>query len=81
MTSNVPFRIRIGVTGHRKLTDEQFRFIRERVKVALKRFDEKITLLIQQNKLTQTPYTFLAVSPLAEGADWRPIANAWQGKK
>ncbi len=54
----IPAYVRIGVTGHRTLASEQL--IRESVKSVLGKLDKM---------LRNTPHTFIAVSPLAEGAD------------
>lgn len=54
----LPLIIRIGVTGHRTLPDEQI--IHESVKRVLTRLDEI---------LISTPHAFIVVSPIAEGAD------------
>lgn len=61
--------VRIGVTGHRTLASEQL--IRESVKSVLGKLDKM---------LRHTPYTFIAVSPLAEGADRLAAKEimAWQ---
>jgi hypothetical protein len=59
----LPLIMRIGVTGHRTLPDEQI--IHESVKRVLIRIDEI---------LISTPHAFIAVSPIAEGAD-RLVAN------
>jgi hypothetical protein len=50
--------VRIGVTGHRRLSDE--RTLRQSVREVLARLDRL---------LSHTPHTFVVVSPLAEGAD------------
>ncbi len=66
---NIPAIVRVGVTGHRTLASEQL--IRESVKSVLGKLDKM---------LRNTPHTFIAVSPLAEGAD-RLVAKeilAWQ---
>jgi hypothetical protein len=54
----IPAITRIGVTGHRKLANEQR--LRNSIKKVLSKFDEI---------LSQTPHTFIVISPLAEGAD------------
>lgn len=54
----IPAYVRIGVTGHRTLASEQL--IRESVKSVLGKLDKMLGLI---------PHTFIAVSPLAEGAD------------
>jgi len=54
----IPATVRIGVTGHRKLANEQL--IRNSLQEVLSRID-KI--------LSHTPHTFAVISPLAEGAD------------
>jgi hypothetical protein len=57
----IPFRLRIGVTGHRRLDDE--RALAERVAVVLRRIREV------GPASPRTPVLFTVVSPLAEGAD------------
>ncbi len=54
----IPTTVRIGVTGHRKLADEQL--LRNSLQKVLSRID-KI--------LSQTPHTIAIISSLAEGAD------------
>jgi len=54
----IPATVRIGVTGHRKLANEQL--LRNSVQKVLSCMD-KI--------LCHTPHTFAVISPLAEGAD------------
>lgn len=54
----IPAYVRIGVTGHRTLASEQL--IRESIKSVLGKLDKMLNLI---------PHTFMAVSPLAEGAD------------
>jgi len=70
MTSGIPFRIRIGVTGHRQLTDEAT--LAEKISHVLQKelfdlFDEESTQLI--NTSPHTPCAFSILTPLAEGAD------------
>ncbi len=68
--SIVSFRIRIGVTGHRSLTDEQNleQQIREIVETRyLEAFNAESRKNIQE--LQATPVSFTIISPLAEGAD------------
>jgi len=74
--SIVPFRIRIGVTGHRKLSDE-FKLrqcidsiLSTQIFKAFKE-DEYEKIRMAEN----TPVTYTVVSPLAEGAD-RLVAQA-----
>lgn len=55
---HIPAYVRIGITGHRTLASEPL--IRESIKNLLGKLDEM---------LRQIPHTFMAVSPLAEGAD------------
>jgi hypothetical protein len=65
----IPACVRIGVTGHRTLASEQL--IRESIKSVMGKLEEMLRLI---------PHTFMAVSPLAEGAD-RLVAKeilAWQ---
>jgi hypothetical protein len=69
-TLQIPIAVRIGVTGHRKLANEGL--VREGVRRVLTRLDES---------LAHTPHVYVAVSPLAEGAD-RIVAHEvlqWQG--
>jgi len=54
----IPTTVRLGVTGHRKLANEQL--LRQNIKVLLSRLD---------GILTHTPHTYVVLSPLAEGAD------------
>ena len=69
-SDGIPSRIRIGVTGHRKLPDDE-RFISQ-IRIVLK---EKIFNLIDD--ITKTPIhksshnsiSFTLLTPLAEGAD------------
>jgi hypothetical protein len=66
----VPFRVRLGVTGHRSLPDDPA--LRERVREAL---SNRVLDLVDdetRNELARARYTSLAltvVTPLAEGAD------------
>ena len=66
----IPLRIRIGVTGHRTLSDEPM--LAGRIREAL---DSKIFELFDAKSKTilstieHTPITFIVLSPLAEGAD------------
>ena len=55
---SIPTTVRVGVTGHRKLTDEPL--MRARIRDVLSQLDQR---------LQHTPHTFTVVSPLAEGAD------------
>jgi hypothetical protein len=57
-----PALLRIGVTGHRKLENEQI--ISESVKSVLSKLDDMLG-----SKQKNTPYSFAVISPLAEGAD------------
>jgi len=57
----IPFRLRIGVTGHRRLPDEEP--LAEQVKQALQRIRELVP------SSPHTPVLFTVISPLAEGAD------------
>ena len=66
----IPLRIRIGVTGHRSLSDEAT--LAEQIREALSSkifelFDDKSRAIIGATK--QTPIAFSILSPLAEGAD------------
>jgi SMODS and SLOG-associating 2TM effector domain 1 len=63
----IPFRLRVGVTGHRHIHDPAL--VRTRVQAAL---DEIRT---QFGAPRETPVVFRAISPLAEGAD-RIVARA-----
>lgn len=66
----IPITVRIGVTGHRTLGNASV--IRDNVRAAMSRLDEM---------LKNTPHRYVAVSPLAEGAD-RLVAEevlAWRG--
>jgi hypothetical protein len=66
-----PYRIRIGVTGHRKLDDPAA------VQAAVKRaLDAEIeNLFPPESRLNSTSVRFRVLSPLAEGAD-RVVARA-----
>ena len=71
LAAGLEANIRIGVTGHRILTDENL--IREKVDIILDEIGDI---------LKNISYNLIAVSPLAEGAD-RLIAQeilAWKGK-
>jgi hypothetical protein len=57
----IPFRLRIGVTGHRRLPDEEA--LAEQVKRALQRIRQLVP------SSPHTPVLFTVISPLAEGAD------------
>lgn len=57
----IPFRLRIGVTGHRKLADEEA--ITAQVRRVLQRLRELVP------STPRTPVLFTVVSALAEGAD------------
>lgn len=70
MTSNIPFRIRIGITGHRQLPDEEK--LSEKITQVLKKdifdlFDEDSKKLNCSSPYT--PIAFSILTPLAEGAD------------
>lgn len=58
----IPIKIVIGVTGHRKLTDENL--IRKQIKVVIKNVDTKF-----KGILKNSDYSFGVISPLAEGTD------------
>jgi hypothetical protein len=62
MTNLCAASLRIGVTGHRKFEND--RIVRDSVKSVLRRLDEFL-----ENTLNNTPYTYIVISPLAEGAD------------
>ena len=57
----IPFRLRIGVTGHRELEDE------EAVAAAVRRALQQARELLPRSP--RTPVLLNIVSPLAEGAD------------
>jgi hypothetical protein len=75
----IPFRICIGVTGHRKL--EHPELLKEQVNEAIEKviwslFDASSSKTIERVKQTRTtPVLFRVLSPLAEGAD-RIVARA-----
>jgi uncharacterized membrane protein YidH (DUF202 family) len=66
----IPFRIRLGVTGHREVQDEEI--LKEKVRDVL---DKKIYNLFDENSkkiirsCPRTPIGFSILTPLAEGAD------------
>ena len=66
----IPFRIRLGVTGHRELQDEEI--LKEKVRDVLEKkiydlFDEDSKKRIRS--CPNTPIRFSILTPLAEGAD------------
>jgi hypothetical protein len=66
----IPFRIRIGVTGHRVLENEEL--LREKVRSVLENdiydlFDDDSKAKIHQSSTTRVAFSIL--TPLAEGAD------------
>lgn len=67
--STIPFRIRIGVTGHRQLTDEEK--LSEKIRQVLQK--DIFTLFENSDKVLRsipnTPILFSILTPLAEGAD------------
>lgn len=70
MLTAIPFRIRIGVTGHRGLDNEEL--LREKVRSVLEHgiydlFDEDSKARI--HKSSNTRVAFSIITPLAEGAD------------
>jgi len=72
----IPALIRIGVTGHRDLKDSEL--IRRSIREALNEIENLI-----DNLRYNCEYTFLIISPLAEGAD-RLVAEEilkWHAKK
>jgi hypothetical protein len=75
----IPYRIRIGVTGHRTLPDPDQ--TREQVRLALntvlpKLFSETgLRKIERMHGLGTTPIAYSVLSPLAEGAD-RAVARA-----
>jgi hypothetical protein len=76
LNSKIPFRIRIGVTGHRSLADEPA--MTERIETILEsRIIEAFSQETQRllHKATDTPIAITIVSALAEGAD-RLVAKA-----
>lgn len=69
MDSRIPFRIRIGVTGHRQLTDEET--LSEKIRQVLQK---DIFIFFEDSKkvlrsIPNTPIVFSILTPLAEGAD------------
>ena len=67
---SVPFRVRLGVTGHRSLPDEEM--LTEQIKKGLR--EHFLDFFSEASKETirsaiNTPISFTVVSPLAEGAD------------
>jgi len=64
----IPYRIRLGVTGHRSLKDKDI--LSERITEILKNdlLDEKSKELVSSFAST-TPLSFSILTPLAEGAD------------
>jgi hypothetical protein len=62
--SRVPATIRIGVTGHRDLTDEQKILVSNCVKKVLDTLDRWLS-----DNLKNSSHAFVVISPLAEGAD------------
>ena len=68
--TSVPFRVRVGVTGHRELPDPQA--LSSKIKEAIERiipelFDNESKNLLRSS--THTPIAHTVVTPLAEGAD------------
>lgn len=68
--TTLPFRIQIGVTGHRALKDKEA--LSRKIDQALDNslfelFDEKSRQVIQS--VSETPLAFSILTPLAEGAD------------
>ena len=66
----IPFRIRLGVTGHRAVQDEEI--LKEKVRDVLNKkiydlFDENSKKIIRS--CPHTPIGFSILTPLAEGAD------------
>jgi len=77
----IPFRIRIGVTGHRDLTETED--LSKRVVSACRKgvfelFDRRSRQILQSSP--QLPVAFSIVTPLAEGAD-RLVTKALLGEK
>jgi hypothetical protein len=75
LNSSVPAAVWIGVTGHRSLKHEDI--VRQSVKNVLSKLESIVC-----EKSGQMPWTFVIVSPLAEGAD-RLVAREtlnWPGK-
>ena len=75
MRSSVPFRIQIGVTGHRELPDEKK--LSEKINQVFKK--DLLELFFEDSKKNipslHTPIAFSVLTPLAEGAD-RLVAKA-----
>jgi hypothetical protein len=66
----IPFRIRVGVTGHRKLDDPEM--LSQRISQVLENdifnlFDEESIKDI--SRVSKTPVAYTILTPLAEGAD------------
>jgi hypothetical protein len=62
--TRIPATLRIGVTGHRALTENQTILVADSVHRVLDKLDSWLS-----NTLKNSPYTFIVISPLAEGAD------------
>jgi uncharacterized membrane protein YozB (DUF420 family) len=74
----VPYRIRIGVTGHRKLADESLdALVRQAIDTRLETLfsEESRSSIARARQRGKTCIRYSAVSPLAEGAD-RVVARA-----
>ncbi|HVW01016.1 MAG TPA: hypothetical protein VHB77_11775 [Planctomycetaceae bacterium] len=70
----IPFRVRIGVTGHRSLNDQ------DAVKTAVERLLGRVEkMLTAESPADSAPLEWLVISPLAKGAD-RIVARAVLGK-
>lgn len=68
--SDIPFRIRIGITGHRKLLDDEnlAKKIREVIETKIiDLIDEKTKRLTESS--SHTPVAYTLITALAEGAD------------
>jgi hypothetical protein len=62
--THIPATLRIGVTGHRALTETQTILVTESVHKVLDTLDSWLS-----DTLKNSPHTFIVISPLAEGAD------------
>ena len=74
LASRIPVVLRIGVTGHRNL--EYPTLIGDSVRKVIAELDQLLT-----RELKNSPHTFMALSPLAEGSD-RVVAHEvlrWRG--
>lgn len=60
--TQIPLTLRIGVTGHRSLDNEQL--ICDSIRKVLGRLDDRLG-----KEFPGSPHTFVVISPLAEGSD------------